>query len=190
MFEAFKTGQVDLWPEEDPRRWANGYDFPAVKDGRVVKRDFDIGLPAGMTALVFNTRRKVFADPRVREALIYLFDFEWINRTLYAGLYSRTQSYFERSILASAGRPADARERAAARAVCQVREAGDHGRAPTAFLRPTEPGATARTRREAFRLLEGGRLRAQGRQARRQGDAGASSSSRSWPPRPRRRGCS
>ena len=82
-----------------------------MKDGRVVKRAFDIGLPAGMTALVFNTRRKVFADPRVREALIYLFDFEWINRTLYAGLYSRTQSYFERSILASAGRPADARER-------------------------------------------------------------------------------
>ena len=111
MFEAFKTGQVDLWAEDDPRRWANGYDFPAVKDGRVVKRAFDIGLPAGMTALVFNTRRKVFADARVREALIYLFDFEWINRTLYAGLYSRTQSYFERSILASDGRPADARER-------------------------------------------------------------------------------
>ncbi|HUJ37981.1 MAG TPA: extracellular solute-binding protein [Hyphomicrobium sp.] len=112
MFEAFKTGQVDLWSEDDPRRWANGYDFPAAKDGRVVKRDFDIGLPAGMTALVFNTRRKVFSDARVREALIYLFDFEWINRTLYAGLYSRTQSYFERSILASPGHPADATERA------------------------------------------------------------------------------
>ncbi len=112
MFDAFKAGQVDLWPEEDPRRWANGYDFPAMRDGRAVKREFDIGLPAGMTGLVFNTRRKTFADPRVREALIYLFDFEWINRTLYAGLYQRTQSYFERSILASAGRPADAREQA------------------------------------------------------------------------------
>jgi len=111
MFEAFKTGQVNLWPEEDPRRWANGYDFAAVKDGRVVKAEFDIGLPAGMTALVFNTRRKVFADRRVREALIHLFDFEWINRTLYAGLYSRTQSYFERSILSSHGRPADDVER-------------------------------------------------------------------------------
>jgi peptide/nickel transport system substrate-binding protein len=112
QFEAFKTGQVELWPEEDPRRWANGYDFPAVNDGRVVKHAFDIGVPAGMTALVFNTRRKVFADPRVRQALILLFDFEWINRTLYAGLYSRTESYFQRSILASAGRPADAHERA------------------------------------------------------------------------------
>jgi len=111
MFDAFKTGQIDLWPEEDPRRWANGYDFPAIRDGRAVKREFDIGIPAGMTALVFNTRRPVFADPRVREALIYLFDFEWINRTLYAGLYSRTESYFQRSILASPGHPADARER-------------------------------------------------------------------------------
>ncbi|MGI9403746.1 MAG: extracellular solute-binding protein, partial [Hyphomicrobium sp.] len=112
MFEAFKTGQLNVWPEEDPRRWANGYDFAAVKDGRVVKRTFDIGLPAGMTALVFNTRRDVFADPRVRQALILLFDFEWINRTLYAGLFKRTQSYFERSSLSSAGRAADTRERA------------------------------------------------------------------------------
>jgi peptide/nickel transport system substrate-binding protein len=111
MFDAFKSGQIDLWPEEDPRRWSNGYDFPAIRDGRAVKREFDIALPAGMTALVFNTRRTVFADARVREALINLFDFEWINRTLYAGLYQRTQSYFQRSILASAGRPADARER-------------------------------------------------------------------------------
>lgn len=111
MFDAFKAGLFDLWPEEDPRRWANGYDFPPVRDGRVVKREFDIGIPAGMSALVFNTRRQVFSDPRVRQALIELFDFEWINRTLYAGLYSRTQSYFERSILASPGHPADARER-------------------------------------------------------------------------------
>ena len=65
-----------------------------------------------MTALVFNTRRAVFSDPRVRRALMMLFDFEWINRTLYNGLFKRTTSYFERSYLASTGRPADARERA------------------------------------------------------------------------------
>ncbi len=111
MFEAFKTGQLNFWPENDPRRWSNGYDFQAVKDGRVVKRTFDIGLPAGMTALVFNSRRDVFADPRVRQALILLFDFEWTNRTHYAGLFKRTQSYFERSALSSAGRAADTRER-------------------------------------------------------------------------------
>jgi peptide/nickel transport system substrate-binding protein len=153
QFEAFKTGQADLWPEEDPRRWANGYDFPAVTDGRIIKRDFDIGLPAGMTALVFNTRRQVFADRRVREALIYLFDFEWINRTLYAGLYSRTQSYFERSILASAGRPADARERELlAPYATYVKPAIMAG----AYRFPTTNG-TGRDRenqRAAFRLLE------------------------------------
>jgi peptide/nickel transport system substrate-binding protein len=111
MLEAFKSGSVDLRLEEDPGRWANGYDIPAVRDGRIVKAEFDIGLPAGMTALVFNTRRAIFADPRVRRALMTLFDFEWSNRTLYNGLYKRTTSYFERSYLASTGRPADARER-------------------------------------------------------------------------------
>lgn len=111
MFEAFKSGLLDLRLEEDPSKWADGYEFPAVRDGRIVKSAFDIGLPAGMTALVFNTRREVFKNPSVREALITLFDFEWINRTLYNGLYRRTQSYFERSYLSSAGKPADTRER-------------------------------------------------------------------------------
>ncbi len=111
MFEAFKAGGIDLRLEEDPGRWATGYNIPAVRDGRILKAEFDIGLPAGMTALVFNTRRSIFADPRVRRALIMLFDFEWCNRTLYNGLYSRTESYFERSYLASTGHPADAYER-------------------------------------------------------------------------------
>ncbi|HEY8248255.1 MAG TPA: extracellular solute-binding protein [Hyphomicrobium sp.] len=164
MFDAFKSGQIDLWPEEDPRRWANGYDFPAMRDGRAVKREFDIGLPSGMTALVFNTRRQVFADPRVREALIYLFDFEWINRTLYAGLYSRTQSYFERSILASSGRPADARER-------QILAPFPHAVKPPVmegtyrFPSTDGSGRSRENQEKAFRLLQeagyelkGGRL--------------------------------
>ena len=112
MLEAFKSGAIDLRLEEDPGRWADAYDIDAVHDGRIVKAEFDIGLPAGMTALVFNTRRAVFSDPRVRRALMMLFDFEWINRTLYNGFFKRTTSYFERSYLASTGRPADARERA------------------------------------------------------------------------------
>jgi peptide/nickel transport system substrate-binding protein len=69
-------------------------------------------VPAGMAAFAFNTRRWPFDDVRVREALIQFFDFEWINRNLYHGGFTRTQSYFERSALASTGRPADARERA------------------------------------------------------------------------------
>ena len=112
MLEAFKSGAIDLRLEEDPGRWADAYDIDAVHDGRIMKAEFDIGLPAGMTALVFNTRRAVFSDPRVRRALMMLFDFEWINRTLYNGFFKRTTSYFERSYLASTGRPADARERA------------------------------------------------------------------------------
>lgn len=111
MFEAFKGGTIDFWYEEDPARWAGGYDIPAVRDGRIVKAELPTGLPAGMTGLVFNTRRAVFADPRVRRALIELFDFEWVNRNLYHSLYRRTQSFFERSYLASHARPADARER-------------------------------------------------------------------------------
>jgi peptide/nickel transport system substrate-binding protein len=112
LFEAFKAGEIDLRVEEDPGRWLEGYRFPAVADGRVMQREFDTGLPAGMSALVFNTRRPVFRDARVRRAFILLFDAEWINRNLFNGLYQRTQSFFERSELSSSGRAADARERA------------------------------------------------------------------------------
>jgi peptide/nickel transport system substrate-binding protein len=112
LFEAFKVGDIDLRIEDDPGRWLEGYRFSAVGDGRVLKREIDTQLPSGMSALVFNTRRAMFKDPRVRRALILTFDAEWINRNLYNGLYRRTQSYFERSYLSSHGRPADARERA------------------------------------------------------------------------------
>ena len=98
--------------EEDPGRWIEGYRFGAVAEGRVVQREFDTGLPSGMSALAFNTRRQAFRDARVRRAFILLFDADWINRNLYNGLYKRTQSFFERSELSSSGRPADARERA------------------------------------------------------------------------------
>jgi peptide/nickel transport system substrate-binding protein len=112
LFEAFKAGEIDFRTEDDPGRWTEGYRFGAVEDGRVIKRAFDTQLPSGMSALVFNTRRPAFADARVRRAFIQLFDAEWINRSLFNGLYERTQSYFERSTLSSHGRPADARERA------------------------------------------------------------------------------
>jgi peptide/nickel transport system substrate-binding protein len=112
MFEAFKSGLVQFRNEEDPIRWTEGYDFPAVRAGRVVKEELPVETPAGMSALVFNTRRPLFADARVRQALIKLFDFEWVNRTLYHGQYARTESYFARSDLSSHGRAADATERA------------------------------------------------------------------------------
>lgn len=112
MMEAFKTGQIDLRIEEDPARWAEGYSGPALADGRILKRAVDLAVPAGMTALAFNTRRPVFEDALVRTALIQLFDFEFVNRSLFFGQFKRTESYFERSILSASGRPADARERA------------------------------------------------------------------------------
>ncbi|MEQ8265612.1 MAG: extracellular solute-binding protein [Parvibaculum sp.] len=111
-FEAFKSGVYHARPEDDPGRWTTGYDFPAVRDGKVRKETFESGMPSGMYALVFNTRRPVFADRRVRQALIRIFNFEWVNRNLYYGAYVRTQSFFDNSELGSHGIPANERERA------------------------------------------------------------------------------
>ena len=110
LFEAFKAGEIDVIVEDDSARWARGYEFPAVTDGRIAKREFTTRMPAGMSALVFNTRQRLFSDRRVREALILVFDAEWINPGLYGNLYKRTQSFFERSELSSAGVAADAEE--------------------------------------------------------------------------------
>ena len=112
LFEAFKSGEVHVRPEDDPGRWVEGYNFPAVADGRVIKEELATGLPSGITALVFNARRPMFEDARVRRAFLHLFDAGWINRSLFNGLYRRTQSFFERSQLSSHGRPAELRERA------------------------------------------------------------------------------
>lgn len=110
MFEAFKKGEALFTTESDPGQWAREYDFPAAREGKVLRKEFDLALPAGMNALVFNTRREVFAEQPVRRALIKLFDFEWMNANLFHGLYERSQSYFARSGLSAHGKPADARE--------------------------------------------------------------------------------
>lgn len=110
-FEAFKKGLYDVRAELDPSRWKTGYDFPALRAGRVIKEAFPTGLPKGLSAFVFNTRRPVFSDSRVREAIATLFDFEWVNRNFFFGLYERSASYFEGSELSSVGQPADERER-------------------------------------------------------------------------------
>jgi peptide/nickel transport system substrate-binding protein len=110
--EAFKKGLFDLRKEDDPGRWQTGYDFPALRDGRVVKESFTSGLPKPTFNFVFNTRRAVFADIRVREAIALLFDFEWINRSIFFDLYRRSAGFFEGSELSASRRPADARERA------------------------------------------------------------------------------
>ncbi|MCB1507406.1 MAG: ABC transporter substrate-binding protein [Hyphomicrobiaceae bacterium] len=111
MFEAFKAGVFDIFPESDPARWTAGYDFPAVTSGDVVKEGFSDGLPKRPDGFVFNTRRAVFSDVRVREALVQLFDFEWINTSMFHGLYERTQGYFSGSELSAVGRSASDSER-------------------------------------------------------------------------------
>ena len=109
--EAFKRGLFDVRKENDPARWEQGYDFPALRDGQVVKETFPSDLPKPSFYFVFNTRRGVFSDVRVREALAMLFDFEWTNKNIFFGLYRRTASYFEGSELSAHRVPADARER-------------------------------------------------------------------------------
>ena len=112
QFEAFKKGLFDVRTEHDPGRWETGYDVPAVRDGRIVKEQFPTGMPKGMSGMIFNTRRPIFADIRVREAIGLLFDFEWVNHNFFFDRYKRTASYFEGSELAFRGHPADAAERA------------------------------------------------------------------------------
>jgi peptide/nickel transport system substrate-binding protein len=111
-FEAFKKGLYDVRTETDPGRWETAYDVPAVRDGRIIKETFDTGLPKIFSGLVFNTRRPIFADARVRQALALLFDFEWLNHNFFFDRYQRSASFFEGSELSARGRPADARERA------------------------------------------------------------------------------
>ncbi len=111
-FEAFKTGAFDVYVESDPGHWAKAYDFPAARDGRVLLEKIDNGSPRGMTGFVFNTRRDLFKDVRVREALTLLFDFEAVNKTLYYGAYARSASYFEGSTLSAVGVPASDAEKA------------------------------------------------------------------------------
>jgi microcin C transport system substrate-binding protein len=103
--EAFKAGQYDFRVENSAKNWATGYDSPALRQGLIVKENIPNGRPTGMQAYAFNIRRPIFADPRVREALAYAFDFEWTNRTLFYGAYTRTESYFSNSELASRGLP-------------------------------------------------------------------------------------
>ncbi len=103
--EAFKAGQYDLRIEISSKDWATGYDCPALRAGLIKKVLIPNQLPTGMQGFGFNLRRPIFQDPRVREALAYIFDFEWSNKNLFYGAYRRTRSYFDNSELAAAGLP-------------------------------------------------------------------------------------
>lgn len=104
-FEAFKTHGYDFIRENNSKRWSTGYNFPAIVSGDAIKQAVRHESPTGMQGFVFNTRRAKFASPKVREALNYAFDFEWSNKNLFYGIYTRTRSYFSNSELASRGLP-------------------------------------------------------------------------------------
>jgi microcin C transport system substrate-binding protein len=103
--EAFKAGQFDLRREISSKDWATGYDGPALRAGLIKKENIPNQLPSGMQGFGYNLRRPIFQDPRVREALAYAFDFEWSNKELFYGAYTRTRSYFDNSELAATGVP-------------------------------------------------------------------------------------
>ncbi|MCI0994247.1 extracellular solute-binding protein [Pseudomonas corrugata] len=105
--EALKAGQFDFWLEMTAKNWANAYNIPAVTEGRLIKEQIPNGNPTGMQGFVYNLRRPMFQDVRVRKALSLLLDFEWTNKQLFNGAYARTRSYFENSEMAATGLPGE-----------------------------------------------------------------------------------
>ena len=103
--EAIKAGIVDLREEFTSRDWATGYNIPAVKEGRLIKLTLPDETPGGAQGFFLNTRRPKLADVRVRRALDLAFDFEWTNKNMFYGLYSRTESFFENSDMKAEGKP-------------------------------------------------------------------------------------
>ncbi|MHC5351027.1 extracellular solute-binding protein [Pseudomonas sp. A46] len=104
-FEAFKAGEFDFYIEHQAKNWANGYRFPAIARGEVIRAEIPHQIPTQTQALFMNTRHTVFKDRRVREAMGLMFDFEWTNRTLFNNAYMRATSYYPNSEFSAVGKP-------------------------------------------------------------------------------------
>ena len=163
QFEAFKKGLFDVYLEGDPSAWQRSYDFPAVAEGKVRKETFISRSPATMQGFVFNTRRPVFANRDVRRALAMVFDFEFVNKNLYFGVYKRTASFWQGSDLSAFGRPADARERAL---LAPWPDAVQADVMDGTWTPPVTDGSgrDRKVLREAFNLLSGAGYRREGAQ--------------------------
>ncbi|MEE2688963.1 MAG: extracellular solute-binding protein [Pseudomonadota bacterium] len=103
--EAFKAGEIDLRSENSAKNWATSYDTPAVRNGLIVKQEFPHDRTAGMQGFVFNMRKPIFQDRRVRRAISYGLDFEWSNKALFHGMYKRTRSFFDNSEMSARDLP-------------------------------------------------------------------------------------
>lgn len=108
MFESFKRGDYDLRLEGSAKRWAEEYKFPAAQEGKIIREEVENKNPKAMQALVFNLRRPLFQDIKVRQALEYFLDFEWMNENMFHNAYTRLQSYFQGSELSASGLPSEA----------------------------------------------------------------------------------
>lgn len=104
-FEAFKAGEFDIYIEHQAKNWVNGYNFPAIRRGEVIKAQIPHQIPTQTQGLFMNSRRATFADVRTREALGLMFDFEWTNRALFSDAYKRTSSYYPNSEFTASGLP-------------------------------------------------------------------------------------
>src|SRR6185312_8080543 len=112
MFEAFKKGICSIYTESDPVKRDRGMDFPAFHEGKVIAETFQNGIPPVATGFLFNTRLEKFSNPVVRRALGMLYDFEWANKNMFGGRYTRTMSFWQGSDLSALGHPATAEEKA------------------------------------------------------------------------------
>tara|TARA_B100000683_G_scaffold242954_2_gene252044 strand:- start:8959 stop:10872 length:1914 start_codon:yes stop_codon:yes gene_type:complete len=104
-FEAFKSGAADFWMENVSKNWATAYDFPDVKNGTIQKVELPHSIPSGTQAFFINMRRAKFQDVRVRKALSLMFDFQWTNKNIFSGAYTRNQTHFPNSVMAARGLP-------------------------------------------------------------------------------------
>jgi len=102
---ALKAGEIEFRLENQAKAWALDYDVPPVREGWLKKEEVRHFSPTGMQAFAYNTRREIFRDRNVRQALAFAFDFEWTNKNLFFGQYTRTESYFSNSELAATGLP-------------------------------------------------------------------------------------
>lgn len=152
LFQAFTAGELSVFREQNPQRWASEYDFPAVTSGAVLKAEIPHGRPAGMEGFVFNTRRPIFQDWRVREALLLAFNFEFVNQTLNGGVFPRRASYFANSRLGMGTGPAEG----AARALLEPFAGDLPPGALEAYALPASDGSRRNraNMRKAMRLLE------------------------------------
>ena len=106
--EAFKAGEINFKIENQAKRWKQDYNFPALAKGDVVQKEFKHSRNGGMQGFVMNVRRDIFKDVRVRKAINYAFDFEWVNKNLFFSAYTRSESFFSNSDLAARGKPSRA----------------------------------------------------------------------------------